>query len=349
VKVSSINPLDPRFIVFEQFYKDHPDSHFFQSGFFYKFIEGIENYTPLLLIYEDENEKIRGSLLAVIQRENNKFLRYLSSGIIIRGGPLIDHSDNTKAILHDLLAYLIHLTKKQAILIQFRNFSDLQDDSMIFNNLKFKFHEHQNLITETKNENAVWNNLSKSRKRQISKSIKNGASVVEEPTIEEFREFYSILIDLYQKKIHKPLPPWLFFQKFFDQIKNSSLGIIHLIRYKEAIIGGILCPVSKRKMVHEWYVCGLDKEYSTQGIYPSVLATWSAIKYAAKNNFPAFDFMGLGNPKNKYGVRDFKLRFGGILVNYGRFQRINNYPMYAIASIGYYFLKSIFSFISKFS
>ena len=349
MKVSLINPLDPRFILFEQFYENHPDAHFFQSGSFYKLIEGIENYTPLLFIVEDENEKIMGSLLAVIKRENNKFLRYFSSGIIIRGGPLIDHSSGTKVILQDLLTHLISVTRKQALVIQFRNFTDLQDNSQIFKKFNFTFHEHQNLLIETKNEQDVWNNLSKTRKRQISSTIKNGVSVVEDPTIEEFRQFYNILKDLYQRRIHKPLPHWLFFQKFFDQTKSSSIGIIHLIKYKETIIGGILCPFSKSKMLHEWYVCGLDKQYSSLGIYPSILATWSAIDNAVKNNLAAFDFMGLGNPKNPYGVRDFKLRFGGVLVNYGRFQRINNYPLYAITSIGYYSLKSIYSAISKFS
>jgi serine/alanine adding enzyme len=351
VKVSLINPLDPRFIRFENFFRDHPDAHFFQSGSFYKFIEGIENYTPLLFIYEDESEKIRGSLLAVIQRGNNKFLSHLSSGIIIRGGPLTDPSSNSKVVLNDLLAQLINVTRKQALIIQFRNFTDLQDNSGIFKKFKFKFHEHQNLITETKNENNVWNNLSKTRKRQISKSINNGASVVEAPTIEEFRQFYTILKDLYRTKIHKPLPNWLFFQKFYDEIKISSFGIVHLIRYKESIIGGILCPFSKNKILHEWYVCGLDKQYSALGVYPSVLATWSAIDYATKNSFAAFDFMGLGNPKNEYGVRDFKLRFGGVLVNYGRFQRINNYPLYLFALTGYKILKSLsasISFLLKF-
>jgi serine/alanine adding enzyme len=341
VKVSLINPKDPRFIFFEQFLQDHPDAHFFQSGGFYKFIEEIENYAPLLFIAEDEFEKIRGSLLAVIQRGNNKFLSHLSSGIIIRGGPLIDPSFNSQVVLNDLLAQLIHITRKQALIIQFRNFTDLQDNHEIFEKYNFKFHEHQNLITETKNENDVWNKLSKTRKRQISKSIKNGASVVEDPTIEEFRQFFNILQDLYQTKIHKPLPHWHFFQKFYDETKNSSFGIIHLIKYKDEVIGGILCPFSERKMLHEWYVCGLDKKYSTHGVYPSVLATWSAINYAVKNNFESFDFMGLGNPKNEYGVRDFKLRFGGVLVNYGRFQRINNYPLYLFALTGYKILRSI--------
>jgi len=65
------------------------------------------------------------------------------------------------------------------------------------------------------------------------------------------------------------------------------------------------------------------------------MATWAAIDYALKNNIKAFDFMGVGVPDKDYGVRDFKAKFGGEQVNYGRFGRINNKFLYAITEIGF--------------
>jgi lipid II:glycine glycyltransferase (peptidoglycan interpeptide bridge formation enzyme) len=32
--------------------------------------------------------------------------------------------------------------------------------------------------------------------------------------------------------------------------------------------------------------------------------------------------MGAGNPEEEYGVRDFKARFGGDLIEFGRFKKI---------------------------
>jgi len=55
-----------------------------------------------------------------------------------------------------------------------------------------------------------------------------------------------------------------------------------------------------------------------------VLATWAAIEYALEQSIPKFDFMGVGIPEREYGVREFKSRFGGKMVNYGRFARISN-------------------------
>jgi hypothetical protein len=45
--------------------------------------------------------------------------------------------------------------------------------------------------------------------------------------------------------------------------------------------------------------------------------------------------MGVGRPDVAYGVRDFKARFGGEQLNFGRLTRINNRPLYNIAEFGY--------------
>ena len=46
---------------------------------------------------------------------------------------------------------------------------------------------------------------------------------------------------------------------------------------------------------------------------------WISIDYACKNGIEKFDFMGAGSPDEDYGVRDFKAKFGGSLVEPGRF------------------------------
>jgi len=54
-----------------------------------------------------------------------------------------------------------------------------------------------------------------------------------------------------------------------------------------------------------------------------------------------FDFMGAGNPYENYGVRDFKKRFGGEIVEYGRFIKINNSFLYKIGEFGLNIIKNL--------
>ena len=148
-------------------------------------------------------------------------------------------------------------------------------------------------------------------------------------------EYYQILYTLYKSKIKKPLPPLSFFEKFYE----SNLGKILLVKFKNKIIGGIVCPILKNQSIYEFYICGLDAEFKDQS--PSVMATYAAIQYGFKNNLKRFDFMGAGKPDEDYGVRDFKAKFGGELVEHGRFIKINRPLLFKIGKAGLKILQKI--------
>ena len=112
----------------------------------------------------------------------------------------------------------------------------------------------------------------------------------------------------------------------------SEIGKILLVKIDNKIIGGIACVIMPDNTIYELYVCGLDKEY--KDCSPSVMATFGAIEYGYKNGLKRFDFMGAGKPDENYGVRDFKEKFGGKLVEHGRFLKINNSFMFNLGKFG---------------
>ena len=99
-----------------------------------------------------------------------------------------------------------------------------------------------------------------------------------------------------------------------------------MVKHNGQVIGGSVCVLLPCKAIYEWFVCGLDGQI--KNVYPSTVATWAAIEYAATNAFPIFDMMGAGKPDEGYGVREFKSKFGGELVEHGRFLQICNPPLY---------------------
>ena len=129
------------------------------------------------------------------------------------------------------------------------------------------------------------------------------------------------------KKVKKPLPDISLFMEFH---RNPNLGKYFLVKQNDKILGGILCPIYKG-IIYEWYTGSLRNSDGSK--YSGVLATWAPIKYALDNNIRMFDFMGAGSPKTDYGVRQFKSQFGGRLVNYGRFTKINNNFLYMVGKI----------------
>jgi serine/alanine adding enzyme len=318
----------------EAFVAGHPDGTVFQSPEMYGLYLGTGKMKPVVVGCADADGRIMGILFGVIIREMNGLAGYFSSRTVIYGGPLIDPGNPFKhKILQHLLEGLIRIVKNRSIFIQFRNFNSQEEAHDVFVKNGFYLRDRLNLIVDTPDSETARANMSVSRLRQIRKGFASGARLIEPANIEQVKGFYEILHELYQHKVKKPLPSWDFFKKFFELSKNGKLGIIRLVEYQDKIIGGILSPVTPGKTIYEWYVCGLDQQY--KNIYPSVLATWAAIDYAIGHGIPKFDFMGVGIPDREYGVRDFKARFGGEQVNYGRYARINNRFFYGISEAGY--------------
>lgn len=300
---------------------------------------------------EDETF-IAGSLMAVILHEpalKQPWLRpfrgihqKLTARTIIYGGPLLGEGTRLEKeiTLKTLVRAVQDHVKKRSVFTEFRNLYDVSDCKPIFRENNFQWQEWLNLLIDTSPREKAWTGMSDNRRRQVKKSLDAGAEIVYTPGPEQIDAFYDILKELYAKKVRKPLPSRAFFHllaKGGQQPASNQkpASPIILITHQERVIAGIACPVLPGKVMYEWYVCGLDKEYNAQDIYPSVLATWAAIEHAARQNIPVFNFLGMGKPNQEYGVRDFKIRFGGRQVEYGRFFTVNRLLRYALAKLAY--------------
>jgi len=70
--------------------------------------------------------------------------------------------------------------------------------------------------------------------------------------------------------------------------------------------------------VYAWYA-GSDSDYFNKR--PNDFLLWNVILWSKDNHYSVFDFGGAGKPNVPYGVREYKMKFGGELVNYGRYQK----------------------------
>lgn len=322
------------------FLKNHPQGNVFQSPEMYFFYEKVQNFDPYIFVVEDKKNSIEGVLLVTVINNGKGIKGFLSRRAVVIGGPLIKKPSNSSlGILDELLQTIVNFLKTKSIFIEFRNiFSWDKEGEKLFGKYGFNYSDRLNLLVPTRDEDIVWSALSESRKRQIKSALTSGVRIVSPKNEEEVRQFYTLLVRLY-KKIKKPLPAWSFFREFYRCTQHENIGIIRIIKYNDQIIAGVLLPVTKGESIYEWYIVGLDNRYKK--LYPSVIATWSAIDYALHHGIKKFDLMGLGRPDKTYGVRDFKLRFGGEVVNYGRYTRKNNRSLYLIAKTGYHILKMI--------
>lgn len=299
----------------EAFVLAHPHGNFFQLPQAYELFGATPGYTPQVIGLIKDN-KVTGILLSVIQRETAAY-GFLTARSIVWGGPLVTGTEDAAVLLQ---AYH-QTTQSKAIYAQFRNTFDCSELKPAFKQYGFHFLEHLNyqVATAGATPEQLLARMSKSKARQIRKGLQS-AEIVRASTQSEADAFYELLRKMYREKVHKPLPPKLFFDTFFRQTCAQGFGQYLLIKQEGKIIGGIMAPLLPGKAIYEWYIAGLDKTYKEQ--YPSIMATWAAIEYGAQHQYEHFDFLGAGKPDQDYGVREFKSKFGGELQEHGRFEKV---------------------------
>lgn len=269
------------------------------------------------LLAEDISEEALGALLSAVAQFKVESLKY-------KGG------ENSKVETPASTPYTIHHTP---IYIESRNFHDYSRWKSLFESHGFAYQPHLNFHVDTSSVELVESRLGKNRKRDIKTSIRDGATIVENPTIEQVCEYYALLKQLYTTKIKTPLFSLSFFEKLYAMPSSRFI----LVEHNGEIIGGTVCVELTGKCLYEWFVCGRDGEWKS--IFPSSLATYAGIRYAAEHGCTRFDMMGAGKPDEAYGVRDFKARFGGELVEHGRFLCVRKPMLYKIGELGVKWLK----------
>jgi hypothetical protein len=286
---------------------------------------------------------LRALCVGYVTKERSAIKQYFTRRAIIIGGPLI----NNDATAEEVAALLNAVNKLQRsdlqptgrstglspIYFETRNFHDYSRWKEVFQKAGFNYKKHLNYHINTTSLELAQSNIGKHRWRYIRLSMRDGAKIVEHPTIEQVRAFYTILQDLYRTKVRTPLWSW----EFFERLYHTEHARYILVEVDGKIVGGTACVCLPGKAVYEWYACGLDD--CRNDIRPLSVAIWGEMQFAAENGYPLFDFMGAGSPDQPYGVRDFKAEFGGELVEHGRFLCVRKPLLYAIGTLGVKWLK----------
>lgn len=305
-------------------------ANFFQTKKAFHFFKSV-GLEPFIFAVE-QDEQITLLVTGIIQKEKGIKAAFTSRAIIY-GGPVVSKNVSKQDILAFLKVMISHL-KNKGIYIEIRNLNDYRDYIDIFEEAGFTYLPHLNFHLDCNDEQVMRKRMSSSKLRQIKKSIKSGAQIIEAQNAEEIKAYYTILYDLYTTKVKTPLPDL----NFFTTMWKDGVAKFLLIHYNDEIVGGIVCPILEGKVIYEWFVCGKDGKY--KDVYPSILATWAAMEYANKNNIRYFDFMGAGKPDEDYGVREFKSKFGGDLVEHGRFLYVSQPLLYKVGKTAVKILKN---------
>lgn len=309
-----------------------PVASIFQSPEMHDFYCSLRLYKTALYAVEESGD-VKGLVLCLIQSEGKGLKGRLTARAIINGGPLLDADISTEA-LHALLDTTINMLRQSCVYIETRNLNDYSQWRNTFEACGFRYSPHYNFHIDTSDPTHVDKRIDKSRRRRIRRATEAGAVISSDNV--HLPAFYNILADLYHNKIHRPLPPYALFERLARQ---PFARYFFVLGPQNDVIGGQLILMLSKLVGYAWYCCGLDREH--HDLYPSIMANYAAIRYAADHGFVRYDMMGAGSPDEDYGVRDFKAQFGGTLVEHGRFLHINYRVVYYLGRQALNLLKRI--------
>lgn len=295
----------------------------FQSYHFYELYNSVKGYSADVIAVEKSGNYLALAVITIHKEGGVK--KFFSKRGVVFGGPLFT---NTKSA-DFLLSFINSFYKRKLIYLEIRNNFDYSNLLSIYNKYSFNFTEHLNVIINVEgNIETLLSKMKGNRRREIRQSYKQGATVREASNIKEIGDLYSILSNLYDSKVKLPYPSL----SFFIKLVQSKIGVALIVMHNNKIIGGTFCIVQPNVSIHTMYYVGVQAYHKR--IYPTHLAVTGVLEYAVVNNIPIVDLMGAGKPNEEYGVRKYKMAFGGNLVNYGRNIRIFNPILYQVGVLG---------------
>jgi serine/alanine adding enzyme len=305
----------------------------FQIPEFYEFYNTVEDFSADVFAVEEEGQFT--SLVVVTIQKEQGIKSYFSRRGIIYGGPIFkdEHLDS----LQFLLNYINQFYKRKLIYLETRNSFDFSDLKTVFKESCWKYLPYLNvqLLLSGRKLDDILKLMTYNRRREIKLSYQEGAKVYSTDSMEDVSKLYDILKDLYDSRVKLPLPPRQYFLSFLDH----SIAKVFIVKHDENIIGGSFCFTDNNTSIYTSYYAGI-RDYHKK-IFPTHLAIIGVIEYAINNNINMVDFMGAGKPNIPYGVRDFKLQFGGDLVEHGRYLKIINPLLYKSGILGLKLLSKI--------
>jgi lipid II:glycine glycyltransferase (peptidoglycan interpeptide bridge formation enzyme) len=300
-----------------------------------KIYEKANKYEPVRLVARDEDS---GNILALVQGsvicEMKGVLSSFSSRSVIQGAPLFVDSDAGRKAVLELMSYYNNQIKSKIVYTQIRNMWDTSNHRDMLVEMGYEYDEHLDfLIDLDRDEKDIWSDIQKSRRKGINRAERDGIVVRKVKNKKELDLCYDLVLETYNRfKI--PIADISLFEAVYDDLSGTELADF-FIAYKDDEAVGTRITLNYKDMVYDWYAG------SRQGVdYVDEALVWHILKTNA-GKYKIFDFGGAGHPDKPYGVREFKRRFGGEMVNYGRYEKVHSLTKQKIAMLGFKIIKNI--------
>jgi len=298
----------------ERFVAGCKDANIFHTPMMHEVFSGACRCVPRAWAVLDTKDRIRAIIPSVEMSVFDGVARSWTTRTVLHGGMLWDREAGFEEAVHVLLQAYSKQVSGKTLFTECRNLADAAELQPLLQKCGFTFEPHLNfLIDLSASESELWHNIRPNARRNIRKARKLGV-IVDEVTDAARMGAVSNLLKSVYKRIQVALPDPSLFESAFRVLYPREMIRVLIARQGDVDIGTLIL-LKYRRMIHYWYTGTLQEYFSCR---PADLLVWHALRLGKEMGCEVFDFGGAGRPDEVYRVRDFKAKFGGTLVNYGR-------------------------------
>jgi serine/alanine adding enzyme len=318
--------------VWRDFVDENPNGNVFHTPQMFQVFDQAEGYQPSLWVAIDHDGYPLALLPLVRVTVIGGLLRRLTTRAIAYGSVLCAPGSEGQEALAMLLRAYKQGAKGKALFTELRNLSDLGRLQPVLNEHDFVYEDHLNyLIDLDQPPEAVMQSIGRRTRKNLRRSLRRQDVVIQEITQQEQVALCYELLEKSYAFAQVPIADRSLFEAAFSILYPRGMVKFLLAWVEDVCIAGSV-ELAYKDTIYGWYG-GMDRDYGSYNA--NELLIWHIFEWGAENGYKTYDFGGAGKPDEEYGPRDFKAKFGGELVCYGRNTFVHAPGMLAISKQGY--------------
>ena len=297
-----------------EFVAQHPHGNIFNTPEMFEVFRHSRGYEPELWAAVD-GARILALFVPVRVTLWDGPLRPFVTRAIAYGGVLAAPGEEGAWALGCLLQKYKEQLGGFPLFTELRHLSDGSALQSVLEDSGFSFSPQLNYLVDlARPPEAIMAGLSYRTRRHIRHGLRQGTVTVREADgPEQIAHCYDLLSRTY-RAAGVPLADRSLFDSACEVLRPKNM-----IRCTLASVGSTPVAVSidllYRETVYGWYG-GVDRAFGADN--PNELLTWHVFEWGSTHGYRRYDWGGAGTPGEAYGVRDFKAKFGGEVVSFGR-------------------------------
>lgn len=300
----------------EAFVRDHPKGSIFHTPSMMAVFRRTKYHRPLVLAALGRRGQILALVAAVHIQTLPDPLGSLASRVVHFAEPLCGADAEAVDALTALLEQHDAEMRRTALFAEVRALDTAGSEQRALGQCGYAYEDYLNfLIDLRKPAETLLGAMTSDCRRRIRANEKKGLEI-RDITDEAGIDTLYRCVQLSYERARVPLAHKSLFVAAYHTLRKTDMIKMTAAYYEGVPVAASVMLVYKTA-AFAWYG-GSDRLGS---VYPMEGLIWREIREAQQCGCPRYDFGGAGWPDKPYGVRDFKAKFGGDLVCFGRYRK----------------------------